>query len=243
VSPGVIPSCNSDPGELLQHAANADPYMLGGALGYLGSATAPASLGGQIPDHDRPGDTRCASRTAPSTSPVRYKYGHNERGAILSASTFPTNAGIQVTFKTVTYHGDSAAARARRRGRHQLLPAGRQPDARARRLRRQPRVLVFECNNTPHDGLTGGYIGLGIDEYGNFLNGTYLNPGYTGTNVRPATTRPTATATSRIASDCAAPAASPGRRSRRVRNRPGQCGTALLSGLARDLLQQCGRRL
>ena len=34
-------------------------------------------------------------------------YGHNERGAILSTSTFPTGAGIQVTFKTVTYHGDS----------------------------------------------------------------------------------------------------------------------------------------
>ena len=27
-----------------------------------------------------------------------------------------------------------------------------------------------------------GYIGLGIDEYGNFLNGTNLIPDYTGTN-------------------------------------------------------------
>ena len=45
--------------------------------------------------------------------------------------------------------------------------------------------LAYSCSNanTPHDGLTGGYIGLGIDEYGNFLNGTNLVAGYTGTNV------------------------------------------------------------
>ena len=39
-----------------------------------------------------------------------YKYGFNERGAILSSSTFPTGAGIEVTFKTVTYHGNSGGA-------------------------------------------------------------------------------------------------------------------------------------
>ena len=33
------------------------------------------------------------------------------------------------------------------------------------------------------DGMVGAYIGLGIDEYGNFLNGQTLMPGYTGTNV------------------------------------------------------------
>ncbi len=39
-----------------------------------------------------------------------------------------------------------------------------------------------ETGNVPYDGLTGGYIGLGIDEFGNFLNGTNLVSGYTGTN-------------------------------------------------------------
>ncbi|MFZ0549996.1 MAG: PilC/PilY family type IV pilus protein [Steroidobacteraceae bacterium] len=34
--------------------------------------------------------------------------------------------------------------------------------------------LGYSCSNTnsPYNGLVGGYIGLGIDEYGNFLNGT-----------------------------------------------------------------------
>ena len=45
--------------------------------------------------------------------------------------------------------------------------------------------LAYSCSNsnTPHEGLQGGYIGLGIDEYGNFLNGTNLVAGYTGTNT------------------------------------------------------------
>ncbi len=42
--------------------------------------------------------------------------------------------------------------------------------------------LAYSCSNgnTPYDGLNGGYLGLGIDEYGNFLNGTNLVAGYTG---------------------------------------------------------------
>ena len=34
--------------------------------------------------------------------------------------------------------------------------------------------LGYSCSNsnTPYNGLNGGYLGLGIDEYGNFLNGT-----------------------------------------------------------------------
>ena len=33
--------------------------------------------------------------------------------------------------------------------------------------------LAYTCSNAnaPHDGLSGAYLGLGIDEYGNFLNG------------------------------------------------------------------------
>jgi len=32
--------------------------------------------------------------------------------------------------------------------------------------------LGYSCSNSnsPYDGLVGGYLGLGIDEYGNFLN-------------------------------------------------------------------------
>ena len=109
------------------------------------------------------------------------KYGHNEKGAILSATTYPTNAGIQVTFKTVTYHGDSGGAGGDGAdGISFFLQDGSQTPG----LGAFGGSLAYSCsnNNTPHDGLIGGYIGLGIDEYGNFLNGTNLDPDYIGTN-------------------------------------------------------------
>src|SRR5208282_3731303 len=180
VSPGVIPSCNSILASYYNTAANADPYLLGGALGYLGSATAPAGLGAQVEDPIGQGALRFTNGSINISG--SEKYGHNERGAILSANTFPTNAGIQVTFKTITYHGDGGGAGADGAdGISFFLQDGSQTPG----LGAFGGSLAYSCsnNNTPHDGLTGGYIGLGIDEYGNFLNGTYLNPDYTGTNT------------------------------------------------------------
>ncbi len=45
--------------------------------------------------------------------------------------------------------------------------------------------LAYSCSNTnpPFDGLVGAYVGLGIDEYGNFLNGTTNTLGETGTSA------------------------------------------------------------
>src|SRR6267154_5607066 len=47
--------------------------------------------------------------------------------------------------------------------------------------------LGYTCSNAnpPYNGLVGAYLGLGIDEYGNFLNGATWFPGYFGQN--PAT--------------------------------------------------------
>src|SRR5215469_14999445 len=36
--------------------------------------------------------------------------------------------------------------------------------------------------NPPYNGLIGAYLAVGIDEYGNFLNGASFMPGYTGNN-------------------------------------------------------------
>ena len=195
-NPGLIPGCTSVLGSYYNLAANADPYMMGGNNGYLGSSTAPANVAGQVAD---PVVTN-ADGSVTGYGALRFtngsmnisgseKYGHNERGAILSSSTFPTNQGFQVTFKTVTYHGDSghgsgtfAASYADGAdGISFFLQDGKQ----AAGLGAWGGSLAYACSNsnTPHDGLVGGYLGLGIDEYGNFLNGTYLVSGYTGTNV------------------------------------------------------------
>lgn len=45
--------------------------------------------------------------------------------------------------------------------------------------------LAYSCSNSnrPYSGLVGAYLGLGIDEYGNFLNGTANTLGETGTTA------------------------------------------------------------
>ena len=180
VNPGPIPGCTSVLLSYYNTAANADPYLVGGNSGFLGSATAPGSPSGQQPDPVGSGALRFTNGSQNIAG--TYRYGHNERGAILSKDTFPTNAGIQVTFKTITYHGDSGGAGGDGAdGISFFLQDGSQPPG----LGAFGGSLAYSCanNNIPYDGLTGGYIGLGIDEYGNFLNGTNLVVGYTGTNV------------------------------------------------------------
>ena len=49
-SPGAIPGCTSVLASYYHLQANADPYMMGGYLGYLGSSTAPGSVAAQAPD-------------------------------------------------------------------------------------------------------------------------------------------------------------------------------------------------
>ena len=183
-NPGPIPGCGTVLASYYNLAANADPYLVGGNSGFLGSATAPGSVAGNVADPVGSGALRFTngSQNVGTAASPSIKYGHNERGAILSTSTFPTNAGIQVTFKTVTYHGDSGGAGSDGAdGISFFLQDGSVSPG----LGAFGGSLAYSCanNNQPYDGLTGAYLGLGIDEYGNFLNGSNLMPGYTGTNV------------------------------------------------------------
>ena len=179
-NPGLIPACTSVLASYYNLAANADPYLVGGYLGFLGSSTAPSGLSAQVADPVGNGALRFTNGSQNISG--SEKYGHAERGAILSSGTFPTGAGLQVTFKTITYHGDSGGAGADGAdGISFFLQDGSQPPG----LGAWGGSLAYSCSNsnTPHEGLQGGYIGLGIDEYGNFLNGTNLVAGYTGTNT------------------------------------------------------------
>jgi type IV pilus assembly protein PilY1 len=171
-SPGNVPSCKS----LSSYYTNAqdhDPALTGGNLGYLGSASAPGSFTSVVSDPVGFGALRFTNG---------YPYGHSERGAILSANTFSTGSGLQVTFKTVTYRGDGGGAgHDGADGISFFLMDGSKPAG----IGATGGSLAYSCsnNNPNYDGLNGGYIGLGIDEFGNFLNGKSLVPGYTGTNI------------------------------------------------------------
>jgi type IV pilus assembly protein PilY1 len=175
-NPGAIPGCSavltSYYSQNHPQSNTSDPTLVGGYLGFLGSASAPAT-----PDPVGSGALRFTNG---------YPYGKGERGAILSANTFNTGAGIEVTFKTITYLGDSGGTGTGgvadgADGISFFLMDGSKPAG----LGAVGGSLAYSCsnNNTPYDGVNGGYIGLGIDEYGNFLNGANLVAGYTGTNV------------------------------------------------------------
>jgi type IV pilus assembly protein PilY1 len=178
-NPGSIPGCSTVLPSYYAQQANHDPALVGGYNGFLGATAAPST----------PDPVITTNGVAVGYGALRFTngapYGHNESGAILSQSTFSTGAGIEVTFKTVTYHGDSGGPGGDGAdGISFFLMDGSKPPG----LGAFGGSLAYSCsnNNPNYDGLNGGYIGLGIDEFGNFLNGANLVAGYTaggGTNV------------------------------------------------------------
>ena len=101
--------------------------------------------------------------------------GKAQNGAIVSADTFSTNQGLDITFKTVTYRGDSGGANGDGAdGMSFFLIDASQwlPDTDP--IGSWGGSLGYSCSNSNPDyhGMIGAYLGLGIDEYGNFLNGT-----------------------------------------------------------------------
>jgi type IV pilus assembly protein PilY1 len=121
--------------------------------------------------------------------------GYHQNGAIVlsPANAFPANAGVQATFTTVTYRGNSGGAGGDGAdGISFFLMDARQ----APNLGAFGGSLGYTCSNTNndqtlypdgtprgYDGLVGGYVAVGIDEFGNFLNGSNPATGYNGDNT------------------------------------------------------------
>lgn len=100
--------------------------------------------------------------------------GYNENGAIVSADTFSTNEGLDITFKTVTYRGNSGGADGDGAdGMSFFLLNAAEWSPTQDPIGAFGGSLGYDCSNSnnPHDGIIGAYLGLGIDEFGNFLNG------------------------------------------------------------------------
>ena len=102
--------------------------------------------------------------------------GYFQKGAIVSADTFSTNQGLDITFKTVTYRGNSGGQYGGNDGADGI--SFFLIDASLWSPTVDPIGAVggsfsYSCSNdnNPYDGMIGGYLGLGIDEFGNFLNG------------------------------------------------------------------------
>ena len=126
-----------------------------------------------------------------------YPYGYSENGGVIYSNPFPTGAGVSITFRTVTYLGNSGGQGGDGADgiSFYLMDASKlntstitgTSSGDGNGLGAWGGSLGYTCSNAnpPYNGLIGGYLGLGIDEYGNFLNGKQWMPGYTGPN--PAT--------------------------------------------------------
>jgi type IV pilus assembly protein PilY1 len=177
VTAGSIPGCSTILSSYYQTRPDGDPSLVGG-------------FNGTLPDPLVAVTTPATSGDGALRFTNGYPYGHNESGAIVSSTPFNAGQGVQVIFKTVTYLGDSGG-----QGKDgadgmsfYLLDAtsgssgtgyGSTPgDGLWNGIGSFGGSLAYTCSNAnyPYSGVTAGYIGLGIDEYGNFLNGANLAP-------------------------------------------------------------------
>jgi len=109
-------------------------------------------------------------------------------GGILSNFTFPTNQGIQITFTTYTYNGsrDGPAGQGAD-GIVFMLTDGSAPMPTT--VGGSGGSMGYSCanaNTSAYQGMTNAYLGLGIDEWGNFLNSAdNTNTGIAATTANP----------------------------------------------------------
>lgn len=140
-----------------------------------GTGTIPKCVG--LPYYVNKNVTLRGGQTGALPDPVgkgalRFTNNSNtETGAIVSNFTFPSSSGLAVTFATVTYGGTGADGIG-----FFLMDGSKDPGVGA-----EGGSLGYSCanNNAVYDGLVGAYLGLGMDEFGNFLNqGDNTSSGY-----------------------------------------------------------------
>jgi type IV pilus assembly protein PilY1 len=155
VSPGPLPMCAN-------YAYYGSQTQVGGNSGNLNTTPDTPTTGGAL-------------RLTNS--------GNNQSGAIVSNVPFSLGAsGLQVTFTTETYIGDSGNNGANgdsdgADGISFFLQDASVPVS----LGDYGGSLGYTCSNSNgsspqgYDGMIGAYVGLGIDEYGNFLDGSNIS--------------------------------------------------------------------
>jgi type IV pilus assembly protein PilY1 len=133
-------------------------------------------------DYTLRGGTTGSLPDALASGALRFTNSYNENGAILSNFNFPLSAqGLQVSFTTVTYEGNSGGSGG---DGADGISFFLQDASYAADVGAFGGSLAYTCSNSNndgtvnpltgfprgYDGISGGYVGLGIDEYGNFLN-------------------------------------------------------------------------
>jgi type IV pilus assembly protein PilY1 len=143
-------------------------------LPYYGSAVQVGGATGRLPDTPGQGALRL---TNGDRLPLGWN-GDNQNGAVVSNFTFPSHQGLEVTFTTMTYGGDGLLGTGAD-GMSFFLMDGAQPPA----IGALGGSLGYSCSNinSLSDGVRRGYLGVGIDEFGNFSSpwdNTNSGPGF-----------------------------------------------------------------
>lgn len=178
-SPGSPPGCVGDS----YYSSNfPNEKLVGGFNGKSGSTLT-------LPDPDGNGALRFTNGCNWNGSNCNNG-GHNQNGAIIWGGTpISTSSGLDITFKTMTYRGDSLSNGSTNTSTYQparndgadgmsffLMDSSAVPN-----IGSYGGSLGYSCSNgnyretEPYHGMVGAYLGLGIDEWGNFLNGTNNN--------------------------------------------------------------------
>lgn len=160
-----------------------DSYYAKGVLSYGATPTTPAQTQtGLTNNQDSVGQGALRLTNGCATVKGKKVCYYQQSGAIILANEYSSNQGIRVSFTTYTYGGDNAGGHGADGIGFYILNGSATPNVGA-----WGGSLGYSCSNTnsPYDGMTGAYLGLGMDEYGNFLNqgdntGTGINPTYSG---------------------------------------------------------------
>lgn len=149
-------------------------YQSQGPQTWVGGTT------GTLPDTAGNGALRLTNGCGPGNCDGSFQHGFRQAGGIVSNFTFNAGTGVNVIFKTVTYTGDSGGGgRDGADGMSFFLTEATSPydmgafgGSLGYTCSNQNNDGTLRADGTPRqfDGLRRGYLGLGIDEYGNFLN-------------------------------------------------------------------------
>ena len=139
-------------------------------LSYYNGKTQVGGVSGRLPDPIGQGALRLTNGDTTSGS-----NGNNQTGSVVSTAPFPTSQGVQVTFTTATYGGNGysngISGNAGKSGADGiaffLMDGTKDPS-----IGSYGGSLGYSCSQgkNPGDGVDGGYLGVAIDEYGNFSN-------------------------------------------------------------------------
>ncbi len=148
----------------------------GNDTGSIPSCVSQGRMGGNGPDPVGQGALRLTDAA------------RNRSAGVISQFAFPTNQGLQVTFSSVTYGGNQYGGTGADGISFFLIDADRVPEINSRtRLGAAGGSLGYSRASYARGarGIVGAYLGVGIDEYGNFSNPADTGTG--GPGFRPNT--------------------------------------------------------